>query len=466
VTVALGPGSEIDGFRLGELLHTGSMATIYRLTGPDGPLPLIIKIPRLGPAERAINVIAFEVCRMVLGALAQSPHHPTLVAFGDVETVPYLVMEYVEGTRLDDRVPYAPLPPDEVARLGSALALGLHEIHRQDVLHLDLKPTNVLYRPSGEAVLIDFGLARHGHYPDLLEEEFRTPIGNWVYLAPEQIVGVRCDPRSDIFALGAILYHLATGRFPFGKPSRIAELRRRLYRDPLPPRAIVGETPGWLQEIILHCLEVDARDRYASAAAVAFDLANPAQVAITDRGLRDRRAGAATVCRRWLQARKFEPAPCPPVSVALQPAAIVLVAIAPEAPDETSFEALRDAARRAAAGDRLCRVACVTVVPVAAALSRERYEETPTGRHIAQLVNLRRFARPLELPEERLTYHVLESDKPAAALIDYARMNEVDQILLGAPRGGKPIRLASGVAAQVVAEAQCTVSVVRPRPQQ
>ena len=466
MTTSLGPGSEIDGFRLGELLHTGSMAAIYRLTGPDGPLPLIMKIPRLGPAERAINVIAFEVCRMVLGALAQSPHHPTLVAFGDVETMPYLVMEYVEGTRLDDRVPHAPLPPDEVARLGSALALGLHEIHRQGALHLDLKPTNVLYRPSGEAVLIDFGLARHGHYPDLLEEEFRTPIGNWVYLAPEQIVGVRCDPRSDIFALGAILYHLATGRFPFGKPSRMAELRRRLYRDPLPPRALGAETPGWLQEIILHCLEVDARDRYASAAAVAFDLANPAQVAITERGLRDRRTGATTLFRRWLEARKFEPAPCPPVAVPTQPAPIVLVAIAPGPPDESAFAALRDAARRATETDRACRVACVTVVPPAAALSGERYEETPTGRHIAQLVNLRRFARPLELPEERLTYHVLESDKPAAALIDYAKMNEVDQILLGAPRSGRPMRLLTGVAAQVVAEAQCTVSVVRPRPQQ
>ena len=96
----LGPGSEIDGFCLGEMIHVGSMASIYRLTGPDGPLPLIMKIPRLGPGERAVNVISFEVCRMVLGALAQGPHHPTLVAYGDVETTPYLVMEFVEGARL------------------------------------------------------------------------------------------------------------------------------------------------------------------------------------------------------------------------------------------------------------------------------------------------------------------------------------------------------------------------------
>src|SRR5512135_366400 len=92
VVDALSPGMEIDGFRLGELIHRGSMASIFRLAGADGPLPLIIKIPRLGAGERAVNVIAFEVCRMVLGALAQGPHYPTLVAYGDVETTPYLIM--------------------------------------------------------------------------------------------------------------------------------------------------------------------------------------------------------------------------------------------------------------------------------------------------------------------------------------------------------------------------------------
>jgi nucleotide-binding universal stress UspA family protein len=460
---SLGPGSEIDGFCLGEIIHAGSMAAIYRLTAPDGPLPLIIKIPRLGPGERAVNVIAFEVCRMVLGALAQGPHYPTLVAFGDVETTPYLVMEHVDGVRLNDWVDRAPIAPEEIARLGSALALALHDLHRQDVAHLDLKPTNVLYRTSGEAVLIDFGLAHHSHYPDLLAEEFRSPVGNWVYMAPEQVLGVRCDPRSDLFAFGAILYQLATGRLPFGNPTTIAQLRQRLYRDPVPPRALVAEIPAWLQEIILRCLEVDARDRYASAAEVAFDLANHAQVAITDRGLRDRRANWGTRMRRWMRARRFEPAPCPPPSTRVGPAPIVLVAIGSAQPDEALFEALRDAARRLIGADDQCRIACVTVVPPAAALSGERYEDTATGRHIKHLVNLRRWAKPLQLPEERLTYHVLESEKPAAALIDYASMNDVDQILIGAPRSAASTRLFPGVSAQVTAEAPCTVTVVRPR---
>ena len=458
-----GPGSEIDGFRVGEMIHAGSMASICRLTGTRGALPLIIKIPRLGAGERAVNVIAFEVCKMVLGALSQGPHHPTLVAFGDVETTPYLVMEYVVGARLNDWVQRAPIVPEEIARLGSALALALHDLHRQDVVHLDLKPTNVLYRASGEAVLIDFGLAHHSHYPDLLAEELRFPVGNWVYMAPEQVLGVRCDPRSDIYALGGILYELATGHLPFGKPSTVAQLRRRLYRDPVPPRALVTDLPAWLQEIILDCLEIDARDRYASAADVAFDLANPGQVELTERGSRERRASWAMLMRRWVRARKFEPAPCPPPSTRIGPAPIVLVALGLTQSDEALFEALRDAARHLIAAEDRYRVACVTVVPPAAALSGERYEDTATGRHIKHLVNLRRWAKPLELPEERLTYHVLESEKPAAALIDYAKMNEVDQILMGAPRSGAPARLFPGVSAQVVAEAPCTVTVVRPR---
>src|SRR5436190_14297613 len=101
------------------MIHAGSMATIYRLTGRDGPLPLVMKIPRLGAGERAVNVIGFEVCRMVLGALAEGSHHPTLVAYGDVETMPYLVMEFIDGTSLKEWVDRAPLASDEIARLGA-----------------------------------------------------------------------------------------------------------------------------------------------------------------------------------------------------------------------------------------------------------------------------------------------------------------------------------------------------------
>jgi hypothetical protein len=458
------PGDEIDGFRLGERLHTGTMAWIYRLLGPDGPLPLVMKIPRLGPGEPAINVISFEQCRMVLGALAQGPHYPTLVAYGDIETTPYLVMEYVEGRRLSEWMREAPRAPEEVAALGAKLALALHEIHRQDVIHLDLKSANVLYRPGGEATLVDFGLAHHGHFPDLLAEEVRTPVGNWEYMSPEQILGIRCDPRSDLFALGALLYELATGRLPFGRPSTAAQLRRRLYLDPAPPRALRAAVPDWLQEVVLRCLEIDNRSRYASAAEVAFDLANPAQVPRTERASRSTRAGWLQRFGRRMSAGSFAPAPCPPLASQAAAAPIVLVALAFGPPidsvgggqsDEALCEALRRSVRRLCGADGRCRIACATVVPPAAALTGEGDAATATGRHIRQLVELRRWARPLELAEERLTYHVLESEKPVAALIDYASVNEVDQIFV-----------AGNLAAEVASRAPCSVTVVRARPQE
>ena len=455
------PGSEIDGYRLGEMIHAGSMAFIFRLTGPRGPLPLVMKIPRLGPGERAVNVIGFEVCRMVMGALAQSPHHTTLVSYGDVETMPYLVMGYVEGTRLSDWVSRAPIAPEEIARLGAAFALALHDLHCNDVVHLDLKPTNVIYRSGGEAVLVDFGLAHHSHFPDLLAEELRIPIGNWVYMSPEQVLGVRCDPRSDIFAFGAMLYELATGRLPFGRPKSIAEVRRRLYRDPIPPRAIVPGIPEWLQEIILRCLEVDARARYASADQVAFDLTNPSGVDLTERASRRRRAGLPTLVHRWVRAKHFEPAPCPPPATQKNPAPVVVAGLVTWPIDGPLFEALREAAMAVLAFDRQCRIACVTIVPPAATLTGEGDEPTATARHIKRLVELRRWAKPLDLPEERVTCHVLESDKPAAALVDYATMNDAKLMLIGASRKRGGPHFFGGDCAQIVAEAPCSVTVVR-----
>jgi len=339
---------------------------------------------------------------------------------------------------MSDLLSRAPLPPDEIARLGSAVAIALHDLHRRDVIHLDLKPTNIMFRQNGEAILIDFGLARHGHLPDLLAEELRFPVGNWVYMAPEQI--------------------------PFDRPRSISELKRRLHADPVPPRAIAPMTPEWLQEVILRCLEVDARKRYDSAEQVAFDLANPAAVALTERASRHRRSRWLTRARRRLQALRFVPAPCPPLLRESPMSKVAMVAIAPNERNEVLLDALRRAARKVLAAEPACRIACVTVVPPAAGLTGEGEEGTATGRQIKRLVELRHWARPLELPEERLTCHVLESDKPAAALVDYAKMNDVDQMLIGAPRGG-PVRLLAGVCTQLVADAPCSVSVVRARSQ-
>jgi nucleotide-binding universal stress UspA family protein len=139
------------------------------------------------------------------------------------------------------------------------------------------------------------------------------------------------------------------------------------------------------------------------------------------------------------------------------------VALALRQSDQMLRDALLAATRRVTAADPGCRIACATVVSPAAALSGEGDENSATGRHISRLIELHHWAKPLDLPEERLTFHVLESDKPAAALIDYLRMNDVDQILIGASGNGAPRRRFAGVCAQIVADAPCSVTVVRPK---
>lgn len=458
----LEPGAGLDGFTLGERIHGGTMALIFRAARPDCAFPLVIKVPRLGHGEPGASVISYEVERMMLERLS-SPHVPRFVAAGDLERQPYIAMEYIEGRPLSEWEARAPLPAEEVARLGMAIAAAAHSIHLQEGIHLDLKPSNVIIRPSGEVVLLDFGLAHHAQLPDLLAEQFRRPIGTAPYISPEQVLGVRCDPRSDIFAAGVILYQLATGRLPYGAPDSPRGMRARIYRDPTPPRKLVPAMPEWLQEIILRCLEPDAGKRYASAAQLAFDLGHPDQVAITERGRRMRPAGWRTRFGRWLRMAGYEPAPCPPPSTQVATARIILVAVATRNENEARGRAIADAVRRVVAGERECRIVCVTVVKPVPDWGTSNPDETSARQTLRYLVELRQWAAALELPQDRLSYHVLESNDPAAALIDYVRANHVDQVVVGAPRiVGRPFRQwTSSVAGRIAAEAPCSVTVVR-----
>ena len=163
------------------------------------------------------------------------------------------------------------------------IATALADLHRQDVVHHDIKPSSILFRESGEAVLIDYGLSHHNHLPDLLQEEFRVPFGTAPYMAPERLKGVRDDPRSDLFSLGVLLYFFTTGVRPFGESETLSGMRRRLWRDPHPPRRLRPDYPPWLQEIVLRCLEIEPAHRYPTASQLAFDLGHPDQVKLTAR---------------------------------------------------------------------------------------------------------------------------------------------------------------------------------------
>ena len=467
-------GDLIDGFRLERVLHEGGMATIWAVAseGCAAPVPLIMKVPRIGRGEDPEAIVGFEVEQMILPVL-RGAHVPQFVARGDFSRQAYLVMERLPGESLRPRLDHAPLPADEVADLGARVAAALHDLHRQHLVHLDVKPSNIMFRPSGEVVLVDFGLSRHDHLPDLLDEEFRLPMGTGPYMSPEQLHYQRSDPRSDLFALGVMLYHLATGERPFGAPTTVRGLRRRLYTEPVPPRALHGDFPPWLQEVILRCLEVDPSQRYQSAAQLADDLRNPNQVALGERAGRTQRPGATRRVRRWLTSLGTELGTAPTLKQASDVVArnpIIVAAVDVDAAQPQLLEQLRETVRRVVHAEPGARLACVSVMRTARIGMDQLTDGAGRSVHVRQLVALKHWARPLaqalHLGEGRLTYHVLEAPEPAAAIVDFAQRSQADHIVMGA-RGNSTLRRYLGsVSAQVVAQASCSVTVVRaPQPE-
>jgi protein-serine/threonine kinase len=261
-----------------------------------------------------------------------------------------------------------------------------------------------------------------------------------------------------------MLYHLATGHRPFGQPSTVAGLRKRLFTDPVPPRALKPDCPPWLQEVILRCLEVKPERRYQSAAQLALDLQHPEQVALTRRAHRLRASGLWKTWRRRFAAVGAEPSEAVTASRAVRRNPILMAAI-DLAATPALLEQLRVTVERIASTEPGARVACVAVMRTARLGMDELVDAQGQSLHLKQLIGLKHWARPLAqqvgLDESRLTFHVLESPDPANALVEFARRNEVDHLVMGA-RGNSALRRYLGsVSSQVVAECPCTVTVVR-----
>jgi nucleotide-binding universal stress UspA family protein len=437
------------------------MAQLYRVVRGEGDAPLLMKLPKLGFGSHAACYVGFET-EMTLLARLSGPHVPRLVAKGEAEGGPYLVMELIDGPMLAESAGRAPLPAVEAARLVLAVAEAVHDLHRQDVMHFDLKPANIRFRADGRAVLLDFGLARHGRLPDLVGEEFDRPLGTGAYIAPEQVRGVRSDPRSDLFALGVMLYELATGALPFGNPTTPYGYRRRLWSDPVPPRARRPELPPWYQQITLRCLEAEPGARYATAAQLAYDLAHPEQVAIDEHGTRTRRMPPMARLARWLRSTGAAPQPAAP-SEHVASAPHVLVALDTGVPEPLT-RALREAVARIAQARPDCLVTCVNVLEPSVLTQQEDGEEIRQSMLTERFMALRHWAQPLALPEARLRYHVLEGSDTAAQIAGYAARRHVDHVVMGARGSGGLRRILGSVSARVAAEAPCTVTVVRPEP--
>ena len=454
-------GLQIDGFTLGEKLHTGGFATIWEVTHPDHDLPMVMKVPTILDGYDGPTIVGFEVEQMIMPRLS-GPHVPRVLGSGGFEAMPYIVVEKIDGGSFLQVFQKAPLPLSDVIEIAARMVHAVADLHRQHVIHLDLKPENFLQRKTGEMVLVDYGLSRHDLLPDLLAEEFKIPMGTFPYIAPEQYLRCRDDPRSDLFALGAMLYALATGKNPWGTPETLRGVRKRLWRDPVPPRAIRPEIPEWLQEIILRALVVDPMRRYQTAAQMAFDLGHPQQVKLTERAHKMKQDGRLQVFDRWRVMRKIRRFEAPKSMAAQMASVPVIVAAVDLSPDgERLAEAVRNAVKRMLIIEPEARIACVNVIKTARIGIDQATDDQGNNLHVARLVALKSWAEAIDLPDHRLTCAVLEGSDPGQAIIDYATTNKVDQILMGARGHSTTRRYLGSVSAQVVAEAHCSVTVIR-----
>jgi eukaryotic-like serine/threonine-protein kinase len=455
------PGAVIDGFTIGELVHNGGMATLWSVSHPGIEVPLLMKVPRVSEGEDPAAIVGFEMEQMILPRLS-GPYVPACFGTGDFARQAYAVMERIPGQTLYKRVPGLPIAYEEARAMVAKIASALADLHRQNVIHHDIKPSSIMFRPSGEAVLIDFGLSHHNHLPDLLQEEFRVPFGTAPYMAPERLLGVRDDPRSDLFSLGVLLYFFTTGVRPYGETETLRGMRRRLWRDPHPPRHLKPDYPPWLQEVVLRCLEIEPVWRYPTASQLAFELAHPDQIKLTARSERLKRDPLSTVWRRRFNGGLTLPKPKSDVAAQLASCPIVAVALDTAEGSAAMNEALRVTTEKMLATLPSARLACVNVLKLGRITIDRTLDEEGKNKHVERLVALRHWASPLKLDESRLTVHVLEAVDPASAILEFAEANRVDHIVIGARQNSLVRALLGSVSAKVASEAVCTVTVVRP----
>jgi serine/threonine protein kinase len=262
------PGYEV----LGEL-GRGGMGVVYRARQVSLKRLVALKVIRdgalAGPQQRArFRIEAEAAARM---------HHANVVAIyevGEHQGHPFFAMELVEGPSLEKHLAGQPQPAPQAAELVLTLALAVGHAHAQNVVHRDLKPANVLLSPEGTPKIADFGLAKRLDSQSTAWTQDGAVIGTAGYMAPEQAAGRAREigPGADVYALGAILYEVLTGRPPFLADSWQQAIERVLHDEPAPPARLRPGVPPDLETICLKCLEKEPARRYATAGELAADL--------------------------------------------------------------------------------------------------------------------------------------------------------------------------------------------------
>ncbi|HEX9286464.1 MAG TPA: protein kinase, partial [Thermoanaerobaculia bacterium] len=287
--MSLTSGTRLGPYEILALLGSGGMGEVYKArdTRLDRSVAIKVLPERLSSSEEGRQ--RFEREARTISQLSH-PHICALYDVGRESGIEYLVMELLEGKTLEDRLARGALPTEQVLRFGIEIADALDKAHRQGIVHRDLKPGNVMLTKSG-VKLLDFGLAKTlersldatgreqaaaGQRPmagvsltalptqQALTQE-GTILGTFQYMAPEQLEGHEADPRTDIFAFGALLYEMATGRKAFSGTSRASLISNIMKEEPVPVSTIQPMTPPAFDRVVRTCLAKDPEDRFQTA---------------------------------------------------------------------------------------------------------------------------------------------------------------------------------------------------------
>jgi eukaryotic-like serine/threonine-protein kinase len=264
---------QVPGYRVDGVLGSGGMGVVYRAWDLRLDRPVALKMLLAGAQARPKELERFLREAPAVAAL----RHANIVQVydvGEVGSQPYFTMEFVEGGDLAEKIQGTPQPAMQAAVLVATLADAINVAHQSGIVHRDLKPSNVLLTADGTPKVTDFGLARRLVGDDGQLTLTGTPMGTPSYMAPEQARGDKgaVGPVTDVYALGAILYELLTGRPPFRAESATATLQQVVADDPVPPSRLNPRVPRDLETICLKCLHKEPPNRYASAEALADDL--------------------------------------------------------------------------------------------------------------------------------------------------------------------------------------------------
>jgi formylglycine-generating enzyme required for sulfatase activity len=261
--------AQFGRYRLVRQLGAGGMGTVYLAEDTVLGRRVALKVPHFADAGPEVIERFYREARVAAGI--EHPHLCPVYDVGQVDGVHYLTMPFIEGTPLSEQVdPDSPWPPRDAVALVHKLALAIEVMHRQEVIHRDLKPGNVLMRPGGEPVLMDFGLARSFRDQNQRLTGSGVPVGTPAYMSPEQVRGEQAalGPGTDVYSLGVILYELLTGVVPFNGPLHTV-FDQILHAAPGPPSERRPELDSELDALCLKALAKDVGDRYVSMAEFA-----------------------------------------------------------------------------------------------------------------------------------------------------------------------------------------------------